>query len=317
MPNIEVVIIPDECLKNTSFGTKETCEGIYDILVTKYKNVKITYCVSEDDLREVVKRMPDLVVLTNKIMLIEGKEIWLSGYFASHNIKFTGSSEEVLKCDLNKVLSKEKVAAYGVETARFFTAIPGEYKSLDDLPIPFPLFIKPIDSANSHGIDANSFVLSFAGFQSKVKELYETYKSPILVEEYLSGREFTVSIIKSHQQLIIAPIEIIIPLENNLRILSCKVKGDNSEILKRISDDEVRKKVSNIAKISFEALGVQDFGRIDVKMDLHERCCFLEANLTPGMTRNSSYFPTSYKICELLEYDEVISLMVQTASERQ
>jgi D-alanine-D-alanine ligase len=232
-----------------------------------------------------------------------------------HDINYTGSIKEVLQYDLNKIASKRQIAAHGIETARFFTALPDEYKILENLPIPFPLFIKPMDSANSEGIDENSFVFNFAGFQRKVKELYDIYKQPALVEEYLSGREFTVSIIKT-DAILIAPVEIIAPVKNDIRILSKEIKSKDSEILVKIDNIDVYQKVCAIAKASFEALGARDFGRIDIKMDAHERCYFIEANLTPGMTDGSSYFPKSYELCSLLEYGEVVSFIVKTAIKR-
>lgn len=315
MPNIEVIIVQDENLKNTSFGSQDTCEIVYQTILSKYGNTKVSFCNNAKDLEDVVLRKPDLVVLTNKVMEIAGKKIWLSEYFGSNEINYTGSIKEVLKYDVNKISSKKQIISHGIETARFFTAVPDEFKTLEEISIPFPLFIKPISSANSDGIDEGSFVFNFAGFQDKVKKLYDTYQEPVLVEEYLSGREFTVSIIKTDIMLI-APIEIIAPLENDMRILSNKIKSQNSEVLKEITDIEIYKKVSEIAKASFEALGARDFGRIDIKMDAHERCYFIEANLTPGMKQNSSYFPRSYEICSLLKYDEVINLLVQAATTR-
>lgn len=316
MKNIEVIIIPDDNLKNTAFGSCETCEGIYHVIASKYSNTKMTMCKDESDLQAVVDRNPDLVVLTNKIMLIDSEKIWLSEYFEMYNINYTGSTKEVLQYDVNKISSKRQVMSLGVDTARFFTATPDEFKILEELPIPFPLFIKPLDSANSEGIDENSFVYSFAGFQAKVKELYDMYKQPVLIEEYLAGREFTVAIINT-ETMLIAPIEIIAPLENDIRILSKKIKNNNTETIEKITDIDVYQKVSAIAKASFEALGARDYGRIDIKMDLHDRCYFLEANLTPGMTKGSSYFPQSYELCSMLDYNDVVCLLIQSALKRK
>jgi len=314
--SIEVIIIPDDNLKNTAFGSYKTCEDIYEVISSKRSNTKMTVCNDEGDLQAVVNRKPDLVVLTNKIMAIDSRKIWLSEYFETHNINFTGSTKEVLQYDVNKVSSKRQVMSFGVDTARFFTATPDEFKILEDLPIPFPLFIKPLDSANSDGIDEKSFVYNFAGFQKKVKELYDMYERPALIEEYLAGREFTVAIIEAETKLI-APIEIVAPLENDIRILSKKIKNDNTETLEKITDTDVYQRVSAIAKASFEALGARDYGRIDIKMDSQDRCYFLEANLTPGMTKDSSYFPKSYELCSMLEYDDVVYLLIQSALKRR
>lgn len=316
MTSIEVIIVSDDNLKNTAFGSCKTCEGIYNVIASKYSNTKMTICNDESDLQAVVNRKPDLVVLTNKIMVIGSKKIWLSEYSATNDINFTGSTKEVLQYEVNKISSKQQIISSGIDTARFFTATPDEFHAPESLPIPFPLFIKPLDSANSDGIDEKSFVYNFAGFQEKVKELCDMYKQPALIEEYLAGREFTVAIIEA-ETMLIAPIEIVAPLENDIRILSKKIKNDNAETIKKIVDTDVYQRVSAVAKASFEALGARDYGRIDIKMDSHGRCYFLEANLTPGMTKGSSYFPKSYELCSMLEYNDVVFLLIQSALKRR
>ena len=64
MTSIEVIIIPNENLKNTAFGSGKTCEGIYHVIASRYSNTKMTVCKEENDLQAVVDRKPDLVVLT-------------------------------------------------------------------------------------------------------------------------------------------------------------------------------------------------------------------------------------------------------------
>jgi len=68
--NIEVIIIPDENLKNTAFGSYKTCESIYNVIASEHDNTKMTLCNDWSDLQSVVDRKPDLVVLTNKIIVI-------------------------------------------------------------------------------------------------------------------------------------------------------------------------------------------------------------------------------------------------------
>jgi len=128
----------------------------------------------------------------------------------------------------------------------------------------------------------------------------------------LDGREFTVSIINTpNNEPIISPIEIVPPESTNgLRILGKKVKNDNSEELKSIEDDEIKNEVIKLAINSFLTLGVRDFGRIDIKANKAGDCFFIEANLVPGMTYGSSYFPKSCEIEHALSYDKVIQIML-------
>ena len=310
---IEIVTTQNENLDETGFGTLKACHSVFDSIEKIGHDVKLNICKSKLDLKGVIKRNPDLVVLAVKyISLKNGNKIWLSEFFSQYGINFTGSSRDVLRFDSNKVNAKLYLANKGIKTTKYFTAIPGQYRCANELPIKFPLFLKPIDAANGNGIDDSSFTTNFSEFETKVLSLYSRFSTPILVEEYLDGREFTVSIINTpNNELIISPIEIVPPeSKNGLRILGQKVKNDNSEELKSIEDDEIKNEVIKLATNSFLILGVRDFGRIDVRANKAGNCFFIEANLVPGMTYGSSYFPKSCEIERALPYDKVIQIML-------
>ncbi len=312
---IEIITTQNEDLNETGFGALKACNSVFDSIERIGYDVNLNICKSNRDLERIVKKNPDLVVLAVKyISLQNGNNIWLSEYFSRHGINFTGSSRDVLRFDSNKISAKLYLANKGIKTARYFTAIPEQYRCASELPIKFPLFLKPTDAANGNGIDDFSFVTNFSEFESKVLSLYIRFSASILVEEYLDGREFTVSIIDSpSNELIISPIEIVPPeSKNGLRILGQKVKNDDSEELKLIEDDEIKNKVIKLAVNSFLTLGARDYGRIDIKSNKAGDYFFIEANLVPGMTYGSSYFPKSCEIERAISYDEVIRLMLES-----
>lgn len=282
-------------------------------------DVRLNVCKSRDELDEIVTRNPSLVVLAVKYIPLENDDdIWLSDYFSRHGINFTGSSRDVLKCDSNKVLAKMRLKNRGVNTAQYFVAVPGQFKCEEKLPLAFPLFLKPMDAANGNGIDDLSFVTNFSEFESKVLSLHRLYHIPVLVEEYLDGQEFTVSVIRTaNNKLLVSPIEIVPPESiNGLRILGQKAKHDNQEELRAIKLDEIKNKVKKLAIDSFLSLGARDFGRIDIMANKFGDCFFIEANLVPGMTLGSSYFPESCKIEHGLTYDKVIQLILENGLAR-
>jgi len=316
---IEIITTTNKELKETGFGGLKVCNGIFDSIAKMCYNVSLNICKTEEDLENIVKKNPDLVVLTVKYISPQNEyDIWLSEYFSHRGINFTGSSRDVLKYDSNKISAKLNLSSKGIKTARHFMAVPGQYKYANELPIKFPLFLKPINAANGNGIDDLSFVTNFTEFNSKVLSLYSTFNIPVLVEEYLDGQEFTVAIISaSNNKLIVSPIEIVLPeSKNGLRILGKKAKNDNLEKLKSIEHGEMKNKVIKLAVDSFLALGVRDFGRIDIKANKKGDCFFLEANLVPGMTFGSSYFPESCKIEHGLTYDKVIQLILKNGLNR-
>ena len=311
----EIVTTPFE--NETGFGSYQACEDFQTALSNKYPNIALTACENLIDLQNVVARKPSFVVLADKHILINrGQKIWLSEFFEQANINYTGSKKDALQYDLDKTIAKNVVSSKGILTASFFTAFPGEYKNSQELPLPFPLFLKPPHAANGNGVDTDSLVYDFNHFEKKVEALYEKYHSPVLVETYLDGREFTVAVIEQYNILTDFVLEITAPIENGIRILGKKVKDGNTEILSKVTDKMLLSEISKVARSCFRALGARDFGRIDIKMDHHGECHFIEANLTPGMKKGSSYFAKACEINAKLTYDEVAHLIIRGVLER-
>lgn len=311
---IEIITTPNSTLKETGFGALTACNSVMRSLQKAHYSAAISVCLNAENVDAVIARKPDVIIgVVKYIMLENGQKLWLSEYLEDREINFTGSERQILSYDSSKVLAKRKVALQGIRTARFFLVLPFEYSEDQDLPIPYPVFIKPADAANGNGIDSASLAYNFEQFETKVQSLYAEYAEPVLVEEYLEGREFTVAVLEDSQKLVIAAVEIIAPEDDGIRILGAKVKAENTEILRIVSDEAVLCRVTDIAEKSFRALGARDFGRIDIKMDNNGKCYFMEANLVPGMTKGSSYFPEACDIGANLDYDHVVCLMVQGA----
>ena len=316
---IEIVTTPNEKLKETGFGKLNACNSVLNAIVKMGYTVKLNVCKTLEDLDEIVNRKPDLVILAVKYLSIHNDHnIWLSEYFSSHAINFSGSTREVLEFDSNKVLAKMHLNNKGIKTAKYFIATPEEYDGESNLPIKFPLFLKPLDAANGNGIDDLSYVTNFTDYKSKISSLYKIFNQPVLAEEYLDGREFTVAIIKKgNEELIVSAVEAIPPTSTHgLRILGAQTKKNDSESLIEIVDIDVKNRVTKLAVDAFVNLGIRDFGRIDIKTNQSGDCFFMEANLVPGMTSGTSYFPKACKIEHELTYDMVIQLITEEGISR-
>jgi D-alanine-D-alanine ligase len=232
--HIEIITTPNESLKESGFGTLKACNSVFDAIQRMGHNASLSVCETKDDLAAVIKRKPELVILAVKYIPVNNEDdIWLSDYFAGHGINFTGSTREVLEFDSNKVLAKTHLTNRGINTANYFVANPGQYTDESELPITFPLFLKPLDAANGNGIDDLSYITNFTEYENKIASLYDTFNQPILAEEYLDGREFTVAVIKTHnEKLITSAVEVIPPTSTHgLRILG----GQNKMIQKNSS----------------------------------------------------------------------------------
>ena len=316
---IEIITSSTQNLKETGFGGEAACKSVLESLKQLGHDAKLNLCGSVQDLDAVAARSPDIVVLAVKYLEnSDGQNLWLTDYFSSKGINHTGSLRANLEFDSDKVAAKKHLKSLGIPTAAFFTALPQEYSCAKETPIAFPFFIKPIDAANGNGVDDHSYVDNFPDFQRKVLEIYEAYNMPSLVEQYMDGSEYTVSIIQSPDgKLTGSAMEILPPQSRNgLRILGAKVKKNDSESLLRIEDENLKEKATKLAIKAFKNLGVRDFGRIDIKSTKSGEMFFLEANLVPGMTRGSSYFPRACEIADGYLYDWVVSSMLEGAMSR-
>ena len=316
---IEIVTTPNEKLKETGFGALKACQSVFDSVKKLGHDVTLNMCRNLSDLALIVDRKPDLVILAVKYISIEnGNDIWLSEFFAKHQINYSGSSRQALKFDSDKVLAKSHLMKKGIKTASYFTAIPGQYTCEADLPVAFPLFLKPLDAANGNGIDDSSLVTNFREFEDKTSALYTEFDMPVLAEEYLDGREYSVAIIRTESsKLIVSAVEIIPPQSSmGLRILGEQAKKEDTEEIRKIENQNVLNKVTALAVDAYIKLRIWDFGRIDIKTNKRGHCYFMEANLVPGMTSGSSYFPMACEIANELTYDEMVQLIVEKGISR-
>ena len=316
---IAIITTPNNDLKETGFGAIQACNSVLASIEKLGYNVGINVCTCLNDLHNIVEQKPDLAILAVKYIRVEnGEDIWLSEFFEGQGINYSGSSREVLRFDSDKVFAKAYLMDRGINSAKFFTAIPGQFTNESDLPLSFPLFLKPSDAANGNGIDDFSLVQNFSDYESKILSLYNEFGIPVLVEEFLDGKEFSVAIISTESGKLIASAVELIPAQsdNGLRILGEKAKKDDSEIMEYIEDHIALEELTKLATDVYIKLGIWDFGRIDIKADKNGQFFFMEANLVPGMTLGSSYFPKACEIANNLSYDEVIQYIVEKGISR-
>lgn len=303
--------------RNSSMGLK-SCEMIYDVLSEHYEKVGITMIHNIDDLDKLVEKAPDLVFLGIKNMPGEITElnndpnkVWVSEYLEQRGTNYTGSTKTAIELDFDKSLAKKLVNDCGLSTAPYFMAKVGLYEKEQDLPLSFPLFVKPPNEGGGRGIGKNSVVRNFLAYEKQIKLISTRFGSYSLAETYLKGREFSVALLGNgyDKDLLAMPVELIAKANHRGdKILSEEIKSADSESVIAISDIEVHKKVVKLAKDVYKVLGARDYGRIDIRMDEDGAAFFLEANLIPGLAMHdfTSYFTSACKINQSMSHPQMI-----------
>ena len=195
----------------------------------------------------------------------------------------------------DKVRTKQLLLGSGLPTAPFWRVAPGEglpREALQAALMSGPLFVKPAAEDASLGIDANSVVHNFAAVQSRVDKLHLQY-GPVLIERYLDGREFNVSVVAlpELQVLPLAEIEFrrdahhpwpIVTYESKWALDSMADRATPAVCPARV-EPALAERLRRIAKDAFIATGCRDYARVDIRTDATGEPFILEVNANPDI----------------------------------
>lgn len=293
--SIEIVISTNKRLSSMSLDSRVEIKAI---LEKHYADVRITDVCNIAELDKVIARRPDLVFLGMKFVSddssVDARPIWLSQRLSEAGIAYTGSDKAASMLEHNKQLAKQQVYGQGLVTAASLLLRHGEHYEEREITVDYPIFIKPVDGGGGSGINEHSLVHNFSELEQQVAWLMDCHQTDVLLESYLPGREFSVGILQeiSSTQFHALPLEIVAPPnQTGSRFLSSRIKRADAEQAFEITDPQLHSTLCAFALSAFEALGGQDYGRIDVRMDSNGTPHFLEANLLPSLLNNYGNLP--------------------------
>jgi D-alanine-D-alanine ligase len=211
-------------------------------------------------------------------------------------IPFTGSSAMALLLTTDKLTVKRLLTASGLRTPPFFLSEGGEV--LRPAGLPFPVILKPRFQDASIGIEQESVVENSAELLPRLEDLYARYGA-ILVEEYVAGREFNVSLFGFPQPRVMPLAEIDFsgfPAELH-RIVSYKAKWEEDSFeyhhTRRIFPDNlpepVQQAMRRMARDCFHLFGLRDYARVDLRLDPQGRLAILEINANPCLSPDAGF----------------------------
>lgn len=244
-----------------------------------------------------------------------GREAQVPALLDAWGIPYTFSGPELLALTLHKGWTNAVVHAHGVPTADFW--IVNDSGTVEEIDLPFPLFVKPVAEGSSKGISARSLVRSRKELREICAHVLTTYRQPALVETYLPGREFTVGLLGSGRAARVLGVMEVLSTEDGDR--SAYTYANKQEWRDRVRYDVVGDdkalQAADVALAAWQALGCLDAGRVDVRLDAQGRARFIEVNPLAGLNPESSDLPIlCHKIG--LEYDMLIAQIVESAAQR-
>ena len=252
---------------------------------------------------------PDVIFNCCEAILGESKlEMNVAAMYELFGIPYTGSPALSLGIALQKALAKSIFIANGISTPRHqmfdYTPSSSERPADEvrvDPSLRFPLIVKPAHEDASIGIDARAIVQSEEELMKRVHFILREFEQPALVEEYIDGRELNVGVIGSGDgRLETLPISEIlfdrVP-EGYPRIVSYEAKWVEESPLYQTTvpvcpaqlPPDIESNARRIALRAANALGLRDYGRVDLRMDKDGNLFVLEANPNPDISEDAGF----------------------------
>jgi D-alanine-D-alanine ligase len=217
---------------------------------------------------------------------------------------YTGCNPRGIVLAGDKALSKQILAWHRIPCPQFAVFELRSRKAKLPRRMQFPVIVKGAVNHGSAGISQASVVHNDAELTERVEFLQRTLQTDVVVEQFLEGREFTISIV-GNDRLEAFPIWELwfdnLP-EGNEAIATSRVKWDE-KYQKRVGlctgcardlAPELEEQIIKIAKRTYRALHLSGYARIDLRMDAEGRVYVIEANVNNDLTPGED-FPESAK----------------------
>jgi D-alanine-D-alanine ligase len=275
------------------YGVLEAMEAVYDALL------KLGYEVIK------VPLAPPLHRAQAKLAALEADLVFnLFEGFAGHpeteaeiveimselELPFTGCPTRALRLALDKARTKEILKDAGINTPDFQLLQP---ETLSDFRLSYPCIVKPRGEDASQGISAQNVVADFASLEKQVKTVSRYYGGQALVEHFIDGREFNVSVFGG-SVLPISEIAYSLP-EGVPRLLTFAAKwqpdsdyfqGSKVVCPAEIGEEE-RENIAQTALKVFSLLGCRSYARVDMRWDETGQLNVIEVNPNPDISPGS------------------------------
>ena len=156
----------------------------------------------------------------------------------------------------------------------------------------YPLFVKPHQAGDSLGIDQASLVHNEIELRHKCADIIEEY-GPLLVEEYIAGREFTVMLVANAEDAksytVIKPIEYIFPEGFQFKTYALKTSALHPESNVPCDDPVLEAHLKAAAVQIFQGFGGVGYARLDFRVNDKNEIFFLEVNFTCSVFYKDGY----------------------------
>jgi len=218
-----------------------------------------------------------------------GEDGKLQGYFDLLNISYTSCDAATSAITFNKRYTVAVAAFSGINVAKSLHFFKGDVVDVKQVSaqLQYPVFVKPNNGGSSIGM---SKVNREDDLQMAMDKAFNE-DAQVLVEEFISGREFTIGVCRINNEIIPLPFtEVIAGIsgENDFFDFEAKYLGRSQEITPAVVEESIAEKVRAAATKIYQIFNCQGVVRIDfIYNEAKQQPFMLEINTVPGQTAAS------------------------------
>jgi D-alanine-D-alanine ligase len=221
------------------------------------------------------------------------REAWAPVLLAMSGIPTLGSDATTLSVALDKHWASTLVAAAGVPVAPQAVLHSAEEARRAELPAAFPLFVKPRWEGTSKGIGPSSRVETRDELVAEVERIVRDYEQPALVEGFLEGPEYTVTVVGNDPPRALPVLQRALEAETRIGLHALErhpaPAGGWRHCLPGSLGAGLERELAALALRAFAALDCRDFARADFRLEHTGRPVFLEINPLPTFAPDGSF----------------------------
>lgn len=244
------------------------------------------------------------------------REAQVPALLEAYDVPCTFSDPLVCALTLDKAVAKRVLQSSGLRTPGFH--VVRQESDIDRVTLPYPLFAKPIAEGTGKGIDRVSCVQTPGELRQVCTALLSRFHQPVLVEEFLPGREFTVAVLGTgNEARVLGTLEVVMRANAATTIYSyeMKEKCDQYVDYPPLERNALTTAVESLALESYRALELRDAGRVDIRLDRDGNPSFMEVNPLPGLNPGHSDLPMIARR-EGMEFRDLIGAIITSALKR-
>ena len=246
----------------------------------------------------------------------------IAGFLELVGKKYTGSGTHGLMLAQDKAIAKKIFAFHGIHTPVFAKSFRGRLDFSHDLQ--FPVIVKPAREDGSIGIEFSAVVSSIRELMERMDWLHANFNSPVLIEEYIEGREMYVGVIGNDKPEALPVVELDLSKlpDGTPRIAAAEVKWgkgtkayrDTKSAVATDLPEETVTVLQQTAVAAYQALELRDYGRVDMRLQTDGRVHVIEVNPNPWLSSKAEFAMAARKSGR--NYSQLIEEIVELAMAR-